>query len=258
MAGENTQPVPETEPKPEAEVVSSGTLLAGETVLKPETPPAGPTQPQYLTKEEAASLIADAVRQGRDTGRREMQSEKDREVAVAIRRQRQLEAENASLNAGFNTLDPETRQGMELEQYKARERSQKQLEAEETSRRVVEETVNQFTSNLSEYARDVGVDPTHKALDWGSPNESLTVRQNKFLKSVAKIQKEQTKAKEDAISTRLRDEVAKARKELGLESVDQTPSAVTGGSADFIKKFAAGDIPMTKENIAKYNKSLEE
>jgi len=77
--------------------------------IKSEAPAPVPPQPQYLTKEEAANLIGRSGQQAKDTGRREMQSEKDREVASAIRRQRQLEAELETMTASFKNLDPDLR-----------------------------------------------------------------------------------------------------------------------------------------------------
>ncbi len=50
-------------------------------------------------------------------------------------------------------------------------------------------------------------------------------RQNKFLKSVAKVQKEQQKAQKDALDRQFKDAEAKLRKDLGLDSVDNIPPA---------------------------------
>lgn len=247
---EDIQPteVPVT-PEPTTEV-SSGIPVVEEA-------PAPVAPPKYLTEEEARKLVADLMPK---TDWRKQQSETDREQALAAahRRARQLEEENRALTASFKNLAPEAASEMELTQYRTREATARQLETEDVSRRAVEETVNQFYTNLSEYAKEVGIDPTHKGLDWGQATEPLTVRQNKFLKSAAMVQKAQNRAREDSISQRLKDETAKMRKELGLESVDRTPSVATGSSTDFLKKFANGDIPMTKENITKYNQLLEE
>lgn len=251
MSDENTATaVIETAPAPVtvAPAVSEGT----------PAPVVAPVAPKYLTVEDFEARAAALVAQAKETGRREMQSEKDREVSGAIRRARELEIELSTMTDSFKNLDPETLKDIELQRYRGREISQRQLDAEEGNRQAVEATINQFYTNLSEHVKELGIDPTNKSLDWGNPAESLTVRQNKFLKSVAKVQKDQSKVREDAISNRLKDETAKMRKELGLESVDRTPSVASGNTADFLQKFAAGDIPMTKDNIAKYNKLLEE
>ena len=248
-------PAPETQP--EVPVVSEETTPAGVTPPPIAPPVVPPTQPKYLTMEDAERLMAQAVQKATETDWRKIQASQDREAA-AIRRLKEMEAELNTVSASLNQLDPELKEKMELERYRGRERSQAQIDAEENQRRAFDETVNQFYGNLSEYAKEVGVDPTHKNLDWGQTTESLTVRQNRFLKSVAKIQKDQVKAREDSVFARLQAETLKMRKELGLETVDRTPSVSSGSSADFLSRFAKGDIPLTKENIEKYSKSLEE
>lgn len=147
------QPVDAT--TPESPAVSNGTAPAAPVVTDATAAPAPatvPPQPQYLTKEEAANLIAEAVKQAKETGRREMQSEKDREVAAVSREKRRLEAEYNTLQGGLAELDPELKERLELQQYRAREKANQQLEAEESNRRSVEETINQFYVNLSDYA----------------------------------------------------------------------------------------------------------
>jgi hypothetical protein len=248
METENTQPIVEVAATPAIPVVEP---VATTEVSNGTPAPA----PQYLTKEEAANLIAEAVKQAKDTGRREMQSEKDREVAAAIREKRRLEAELSMVNSSFNGLDPEVREKLELQQYRLKERNSKQWEQEEANRKALEETMTQFDNNLTEYAKEVGIDPANSNLDRGLPSEPLITRQNKFLKSVAKIQKESAKTQEDKITAKLNAEIAKARKELGLESVDKTPSS--GVASDTIPtKMSEFRDWVNGLSLAEYEKQL--
>jgi len=77
------------------------------------------------------------------------------------------------------------------------------------------------------------------------------------LTSVARIQKENIKAAGEKQKQEFKDLEAGLRKDLGLDSVDtSTSTGVSGSDADFQKKWNAGEIPASKENIARINKIL--
>jgi hypothetical protein len=225
-----------------------------ETAVTPP-PPAEPTMKQT----EVQRLLADTEARAREVGRREMQAEKDREGAAFVRAQRRLEAQLAAAQQSFSKLDPEAQKELELEQYRHRDVTQAQLDAEDyqqqqaaAQQQTVNATVNQFYYDLTEDAKELGVSPTDKRLNWGSQNEPLTTRNRKFHKSLNAAHKED-------LDKQVKDRINAERKALGLESVDNTPNtSATGTRADFLRKFANGDLPLTKTNIDRYNKFQNE
>lgn len=208
-----------TENTPTTPVVPAETPVVPVEPSKVETPVTPPPAPKYLTLEEARQLLAEA----KESGRREMQSEKDKDVRDAIREANRLKQELANVNAGFGELDEDARTKMELARYRASDRTRQQFEAEEAQRRAVEQTVTQFKADLTEHATDLGINPTDTRLDWGVEGESLTIRNKKFLASVRKIEKEQKRASEESFTNKFKETEMKLRKELGLDSVEGAP-----------------------------------
>ncbi len=233
------------------EIVQPGQASTTEQVQTGETQkvetPKIETPPQPLTEDRIKQLIAEAtqkaIEEGKGLGKREMQSIKDREVAEVSRKLRLTEMERDSLQSGLSEVDEETRTKVELSRYKMRDQFLQRQAQEETQKEALAKTYEDFSNNMFQYLSDIGVDPKDKRIEWGENSESLLVKQQRILSQAGKIQKEVAKAEKDSVKTRLDAEIAKARKELGLDSVDNSQSL---GSGDY-----AG-IPTKKEDLIKW------
>jgi hypothetical protein len=176
------------------------------------------SEEQTLSKSEVEKLLKEAE----EKGKREMQRIKDREVAE-VRRRLQSSGDLSSIT---KDLDPEVAEKVELATLRARSQQMTQRELEEQSRARFEETIISFKENLSEYIKDEGMDSSDKRIDWGKDTDSLLIRQQKVLSSLAKIRKEDSKKSEEKIKAKIQETVTQERKEAGLDTVD-----TSGGSA---------------------------
>lgn len=182
-------------------------------------------QEQPLTREEVQRMIAEQAEQAK----REIQSAKDKAMAeVASYRKRAQSAEGtlADLEEGFGEIDPERANQIKT---KAKLKEYQRKEVEESQRQAMQQAVSNFESTLSEYVNDLGIDPNDNRLDWGkdlsmdSPGYFLS-RQSKFLKSIAKIQKENKQATEDKRSQEQKDKDAKLRKDIDSVETSAAPA----------------------------------
>ena len=111
----------------------------------------------------------------------------------------------------------------------------------------------------------MGVDVNDPNIDWGKGEKTSLDATKKILASAAEIAKKNVpdiaKLKEEwkeevlkEMRSRQDDINANERREEGVDSV---VTGATGGSvsdADFVKKWGNYEIPMTKENLDRYNK----
>ncbi len=51
--------------------------------------------------------------------------------------------------------------------------------------------------------------------------------------------------------------VGKVNVEVNSVETSASVGAVSGSDAEFVKKFGNGDVPLSKENVARYNKIKE-
>lgn len=212
----------------------------------PETPPA---EEQPLTKEQVQQMIseasAQAIEQGKEAGRREMQGTKDREVAEANRKAREAQADANAYKTSFGGLDEEARKDAELARYQSRDRESQQLVAEDERRQMYQNTLDTFETNMTQYIADSGLNP--KDIDMGKQDDPLLTRQQNILSQVGKKQKELSTAAEADMEKRIE---AKLRKDLQLDS--EVPPGSSGGSDQaFIDGMEDGSLPVTKENEAR-------
>jgi hypothetical protein len=84
------------------------------------------------------------------------------------------------------------------------------------------------------------------------------VAQRRVLASVTKIQKDKVQTIQSGLEKRLKELEEKTKSTVNREanSVPTTPSGgvVSGSDKDFLAKFASGDLPLSKENLDRYNK----
>jgi len=224
-----------------------------------------------LKREEAQVMIdeavAKAIEQGKQLGRKELQSQQERNKAEAVRLQRIAESTKRRLEGTRNriaTENPELYQEFEIADLKAEKLERDQYEKEEQSRLQQEEFHSQFVGSLNEHLEEQGIAKDNPKIDWGEGAAGYVEAQKRFLASVAKIVKEEKSSLVQAQKT-LEARLVKLEKIAGGEadeneanSVDTTTSggAVSVSDTDFLTKFGNGDLPFTKENKTRYTKII--
>ena len=216
-----------------AEPVSTGDVPKVEVKVEP---------PQPLTAEAIQKMIADET----EKVRRSIQSEKDKAIAEverrADRRIREAETERLTVESSLGELDEDTRTRIELAKYRARERNSQDSNREEQGRQSVLKAYDDFNANMTQYITELGIDPNK--IELGDSTETLLVKQRRVLAQIGKVQKEATKAEKESVQKTVKDEVAKARRELGLDSNDTSVSTVN--SAEYT------GIPTKPEDFRKW------
>jgi hypothetical protein len=194
---------------------------------------------------------------------REIQSAKDRataEVASAQRRARIAEATLTATQGKLKEVDPESMTSIELARVRAELEARTQMDGEEVTQRQQEEFRRQFKTSLEEVVVDLGVDVKDSRIDWAEDSTNYLEAQKRVLKSVGKIRKEQdNQVLQKEVERRSKEAEMKLRKSLGLDTVDvANPQGVPGVSSDddFLRKLGNYELPMTKENLARYQKIM--
>lgn len=246
----STEPVPVIEPAP------------APTVVPPK--PVEPVVPQPLTSEQIQQMIATAVtravEEGKQLGRRELQSVQDRNKAEAIRSRTRAEVAERTLGAvrtHLQGVDPDVAKEMELAELRERERTRQSQDQTEEGRRAQEEFLQTFYANLNQHITGLGVDPKDPKIDWGAETMTPLEIQRRVLDSAAKIQKESQQTIVTGFEKRLRDLEAKqnqANVEANSVSTAASAGVVVGSDAEFIKKLGSGELPLNKANQERYNK----
>lgn len=211
-------------------------------------------QEQPFTEAQEARLqqmMADA----KESGRREMQGIKDREVAEAQRRARLAESEAASYKTSFSGLDEDTKKDIELAQLRNQAQASQSLSQEDAQRQQQDAYFTSLNDSLIRHLDALGIDKDDKRIDWAKDAPDYLAGRSKFDASVVRILKEDAKVAESKRKQEFADMELKLRKDLGLESVDTSASPGVGGSdADFVEKIVSGELPITKENEERLKK----
>lgn len=247
----STEPVLQTEPA----------SLVAETTQKAEEKPA---EPQVLTKEYVQQMIADAtagaVEQAKQLGRRELQSEQDRnkaELARMERRAKQAESTLGATRTHLQSLDPDAAKEFELAQLRAEREGRQTTEQEEQMAQYQANVVQGFHDKMSQFITGLGLNPADPKIDWANDAPDLLAKMGRIQDSVAKIQKENAQTIQSGLERRLKELESQVKKvNVEVNSVETTaPTGVVAGSdAEFVKKFGSGELPFTKVNKERYEK----
>lgn len=255
---EDTKSVPNQEPASSQEPVSPSAEPP-----KPLEPQAQPPQP--LTEERIQQLIAEAtqraIEQGKQLGKREMQSIKDREVAEISRKARLAESKARAYDSSFANLDEDTRSALEQAKLKGENKYYQDVFQEEENRRNQEAYANQLRQSLKEEATALGIDPNDNRIDYALDEGDYFKGRQRFTGSLSKI----IKANQDTATKQMQDNFKamemNLRKELGLDAVPPSSGAgVDTSEATFIKEYNAGlknssaDHKRAREYLNKLNK----
>ena len=194
-------------------------------------------QPQPLTAEQesrVAQLVTEQLEAAKETGRREMQGKKDREVADAQRRTRYAEDSLGRVRGRYSELEPEARQTLENEDLRGELNFYRTRDAQEAQERQAITFTQTLNASLLAHLEDLGIDPHDKRIDWANDATDFVQGQSRFNKSVAKIVKED----KSKVHREADEKLAKERKEQGLDSVDTSvPVAVSKGIPTDLTKF---------------------
>lgn len=210
-----------------------------------------------------ADSTSDAVEKAKDVGRRELQSQQDKNKAEAARLERRAKAAEAALKATQRTLeelDPDAASKAELARYKAQEQELSLTEQQEEALKTQQEFHQQFQNNLTQFIMSLGIDPKNEKIDWAEDAKNYLEAQQRVLKSVADIQSESLKEYKNLEKRLKEDEKEKAeeskREANSVETTTSQGDVARMSDADFYKKFANGELPMNKTNKTRAEKIL--
>lgn len=226
----NQEPVSTTEP------VST----EGEKPPETETTEKEQSQEQPFSKAQEIELklmIANATalaeKQGVETGRRQMQGIKDKEVAEAQREARFAQGRAKSYETQFQGLDDETKRDFETARLRGENQFYQQQQQDEVSRQQQEAYTRRIGDSLNAHLEMLGIDPNDKRVDWAQDESDPIAGRAKFDASVAKIVKENAVKEAKDLETRLIAKMEadnlKNRIDMGLESHDTSTSAGVEG-----------------------------
>ena len=229
-------------------------------------------EPQPLTKEAIEQMIAEAtakaVKEAKEAGKRELQSAQDRNRAEIAKQERRVRLAEGTLSAArtrLHTADPEAARELELTELRAEREGRLTVEQEEQMTQYKAEAFRKFDDQMTQFITNLGIDPKDKRIDWAEDETNeLLVRQQRILDSAAKIQKDNIqlmKATQENLDKRLKElEVKKKEEEKEANSVETTTSqgVVSASDKEFMKGLADGTLPLTKVNVERRNKILEQ
>lgn len=223
----------------------------------PGTPAPAPlteARVQQLVAEAASRAAREALEQGKNLGRREMQGIKDREVAEIQRKQKLAEARASALDMA--NLDDSTKEAIELSRLRAESKYHADSEKEQETRAQQEAQQSAAFQTMLETLRDevsaFGIDPNDNRIDYMAKEANGDYRKGRqiFTNSIKAI----LKAQQDEAGKKLEADITKAvelkiRKELGLDS---TPAPSGGGSLPG-KKVTLDELRAVTAEEAKSN-----
>lgn len=244
-----------------------------------QTPPAEETTPaqpaldpavqklvQDIIAKETADAVARAVAEAKETGRRELQSQQDRNKAELARIQKQADIAKNTLKATEESLaktDPELAKEMELARLRAEVTGRQSDDTEAQQRAQFEEYVKSLTEGLGKHLDELGISRDDPRVDWAKDAPDYLTGRSRFDESVVKIIKESQNTAQADFDKRLKDiesKIGKAGIQASIENnsveTETSQGVVPGSDAEFMKLFADEKIPLTKENIARHEKII--
>ena len=203
-----------------------------------------------------AEATTKALEQGKETGKREMQGAKDREVAEAKRATRLAEDRAKVMTSSLSGLDEESRKEVELAQLRQERNIYADAEKEDRAVKAQEQYAERLVNSINESIRELGIDTADKRLDWATGERIDPVEGRQRLDaSIAKILKEEEGKRMTSFQEELKKDFAamkaELRKDMGLESHDKGDNAGGGSDDDstFYSAFAAGTVEPTAANL---------
>mgnify|MGYP001590950775 CR=1 FL=1 len=232
--------------------------LSTDTAVSVE-PPKAPSADEILNQK-IAEAVAKAVTAETERARREIQSTKDKaraEVESAQRRAKLHEDTLGAVRSRLQTADPEVAKELELAELRAKDQARGTFEQEEAQRQAQDAFLSDFYAAQTQFVESLGIDPKDKRIDWAGDASSPLEALKRIQTSVAGIQKETIQTLR-GLEKRLQD-FDKQQKTANIEANSVTtaaPAGAAGSDAEFMKRFASGEIPLTAVNVKRCNEIL--
>jgi hypothetical protein len=208
-----------------------------------------------LIQQEVGKAVKQAVDAVKEAGRRELQSQQDKNKAVeaaAERRAKVAESTVDALKAKYRVDDPDTLKEIELLELKNKSVVETAGQKEEATLKAQQEYANKLESSLTAHLEALGIDPKDERIDWAKDAQEFIEGRTRFDASVAKILTEEKRTMQEGFDKRLKALEDKSKAEdTEANSVDTTASlgAVNASDAEFMAKMGSGDLPLTEENL---------
>jgi len=212
-----------------------------------------------LTEERVQQLIAEATKkavdEARDAGRRELQSEQDRN-RNAERKVRLAESKVSAYETSFKGLDEDTQRDIELARYREQDKYYQSSAQEEAQKQQQAAYYQQMNDSLVEEIKSWGIEPEDKRIDYASNAPDYFTGRKRFSDSLQKIVRDNQKKAEEKQGEDFKNLESKLRKDLGLDSVNTIVGSGGGGNsdADFKRDWGNGTLPTTKANMERARK----
>lgn len=222
----------------------------GET---PEAKPAAEEAEKPLTRAEIESLLSEKV----EETRRHFQSVSDRDIKKAKSEAKEAQQKATELESVLAALksDPSISPRLAHAETQAKLKNYQQREIQEKHEQEKAEFIDSYRESLEKLGVETSQIDWEKALSQKGPTAANKVIMNQAAEIVLSKQSELVKNLEAKTSQRVKDEIAKLRKDLEIDKVDGSESAGAGGSdAEFVKQFGRGELPLSKANIERYEK----
>ena len=206
-----------------------------------------------------AQASSEATKQATEAGRRQLQSEQDRNrnaEAKAERRARSAESTTKAYETSFKGLDEETQKDIELGRYREQDKYTQSLAQEDAQRQQETAYFQRMNESLLDEVRTWGIDPDDKKIDFASDAPDYFAGRKRFIGSLQKIVGDNQKQAEETQKQNFANLESKLRKDLGLDSVDTTAGSGGGSDsdADFKRGIGDGSLPLNKTNMARAKK----
>jgi len=221
-----------------------------------------------LTEEKVQKMIAEAtakaVEEAKELGRRELQSQQDKnksEQARLTRRATTAEAAMTKIAQRLQKENPNVAKDVELEMYRAQVEGQSKAEQEDTLAQQQATFHQNFLERQQKFIESLGIDPNDSRIDWAGDAKDYLEAMERIQSSVANINKENMQTMTTGLEDRLKSLEAKltaADTEANSVNTDASGGASTTPDAKFLQDFAQGNVPLSKENIARYEKIMNE
>jgi hypothetical protein len=239
----------------DAENVQKGGVSQEETTSTTEDTQAVESKEKPFSEAQEAALaklLEDATKKAKEegykTGSREMQGKKDAELARERRAKQTLEDTLAGIDS---RLGKETG---EIDFTKVKTEASGEAKAKDNQRQAAEDYVKNLNDSLNSYLNALGIDPTDERIDWATDESDFVKGRTRFDTSVAAIINADKQTMQEGFDKRLKALEAKGKTEAN--SVDTTASqgVVSKSDEKFMQDFAAYKVPISKENLERYEK----
>ena len=197
-----------------------------------------------------AQASSESTKQAVEAGRRQLQSEQDRNINAEKRAKLAQSTVNA-YETSFSGLDEDTRKDIELARLREQEKYNQTTAQEDATKQQETAYYQRMNEGVLANLDALGIPRDDKGIDWGAGSQDYVEARSRLDASVAKIISANKKVAEDKMKEDFKTLESGLRKELNLDSVDTTAGGGGGedSDADFKKGIGDGSLPLNKENM---------